>query len=167
VGTKLWVLLTVCCTVDQAGLEQARSVVSGIYRHAGVELEWGNDLTGATANRTLTIVLTTRKKAPAGLRVDATGVAPTPGDGSRGTVAYVFIDVVTEFANEHRVPLAQVLGGAIAHELGHLLLPPNAHRLDGIMRGSWRPSDFPPFSPGVPGFPADQAQLLRIRTQSR
>ena len=166
-GTKLRVLLTVCCTVDQAGLEQARSVVSGIYRHAGVELEWGNDLTGATANRTLTIVLTTRKKAPAGLRVDATGVAPTPGDGSRGTVAYVFIDVVTEFANEHRVPLAQVLGGAIAHELGHLLLPPNAHRLDGIMRGSWRPSDFPPFSPGVPGFPADQAQLLRIRTQSR
>ena len=104
-GTKLWVLLTVCCTVDQAGLEQARSVVSGIYRHAGIELEWGNDLTGATANRTLTIVLTTRKKAPAGLRVDATGVAPTPGDGSRGTVAYVFIDAVTEFANEHRVPL--------------------------------------------------------------
>jgi hypothetical protein len=167
VGTKLWVLLTVCCSVDHPSLEQARSVVSGIYRDAGIDLEWGNDLTGATVNRTLTIVLTTRKKAPAGLRIDATGVAPTPGNGTRGTVAYVFIDAVTEFASNHRVPLAQVFGGAIAHEIGHLSLPPNAHRKDGIMRGSWHPSDFPPLSPGVPGFPADQAQLLRIRTQSR
>ena len=166
-GTKLWVLLTICCAVDQAGLEQARSVVSGIYREAGIELEWGNDRTGATANRILTIALTTRKKAPAGLRIDATGVAPTPGDGTRGTIAYVFVDAVTEFADAHRVPIGFVLGGAIAHEIGHLLLPPNAHRPDGIMRGSWHPAHFPPSSPGVPGFPADQAQLLRIRAQSR
>ena len=166
-GTKLWVLLTVCCAVDQPVLERARSVVSGIYREAGVELEWGTDLTGATANRTLTIILTTRKEAPAGLRIDATGVAPTPGDGSRGTIAYVFVDAVTEFTGAHLVPLSYVLGGAIAHEIGHLLLPPNAHRSDGIMRGTWYPANFPPLSPGVAGFPADQAQLLRIRAQSR
>jgi len=167
VGTKLWVLLTVCCTIDESGLEQARSIVSGIYRDAGVELEWSHDLAGAPANRTLTIVLTTRKRAPAGVRIDATGVAPTPGDGTRGTVAYVFVDAVKEFADAHRVPLSYVLGGAIAHEIGHLLLPPNAHRPIGIMRGSWHPSNFPPSSPGVPGFPADQAQLLKIRAQSR
>lgn len=165
-GTKLWVILTVCCTVDDQGLEQARSVVSGIYREAGVELQWGRDH-AATANRTLTIVLTRRKDAPAGVRIDAMGVAPTPGDGTRGTVAYVFLDAVREFADTHRVPLSYVLGGAIAHEIGHLLLPPNAHRPDGIMRGSWHPSNFPPASPGIPGFPADQAQLLRIRAQSR
>lgn len=166
-ATKLWVILTVCCAIDEQGLEQARSIVSSIYRDAGVELRWSDDLVGAVANRTLTIVLTTRKRAPAGVRIDATGVAPTPGDGTRGTVAYVFVDAAKEFADAHRVPLSYVLGVAIAHEIGHLLLPPNAHRPDGIMRGSWHPSNFPPSSPGVPGFPADQAQLLRIRAQSR
>ena len=165
-ATKLWVLLTVCCAIDQAALDQTRAIVSGIYREAGVELQWGEDV-AALPNRTLTIVLTTRKHAPEGVRIDATGVAPTPGDGTRGTVAYVFVDAVKDFAGGHRVPIAYVLGGAIAHEIGHLLLPPNAHRSDGIMRASWHPADFPPISPGVLGFPADQAQLLRIRTQSR
>ena len=165
-GTKLWVLLTVCCAFDQRGVEEARSIVTGIYRDAGVELQWGSDAAGA-ANRTLTIVLTTRKSAPKGVRIDAMGVSPTPGDGTRGTVAYIFVDAVREFAEAHRVTLANVLGCAIAHEIGHLLLPPNAHRPDGIMRGNWHPADFPPASPGIPGFPAEQAQLLRIRTQSR
>ena len=165
-ATKLWVVLTVCCTIDDPRLEHARSIVSGIYREAGVELEWGNNLEGA-ANRTLTIVLTTRKEAPAGVRIDATGVAPTPGDGTRGTVAYVFVDAVVEFADAHRVPLAYVLGSAIAHEIGHLLLPPNAHQPGGIMRGSWHPADFPPASPGILGFPAAQARLLLARAQSR
>jgi hypothetical protein len=95
------------------------------------------------------------------------GVAPTPGDGTRGSVAYIFVDAAKEFAVAHAVPLSDVLGCAIAHEIGHLLLPPNAHRPSGIMRGSWRPADFPPISPGIPGFPAEQAQLLRVRAQSR
>lgn len=166
VATKLWVLLTVCCAIDQPALERARSIVSDIYREAGVELQWGSDIATAP-NRTLTIVLTTRKAAPAGVRVDAMGVAPTPGDGTRGTVAYIFLDAVKEFAEAHRVPVAYVLGCAIAHEIGHLLLPPNAHQAGGIMRGSWRPADFPPVSPGVLGFQAEQARLLKVRAASR
>jgi hypothetical protein len=29
-----------------------------------------------------------------------------------------------------------LLGRVIAHELGHVLLPPNSHSLNGIMRGN-------------------------------
>lgn len=166
-ATKLWVVLTVCCAIDEQSLEQASSIVSGIYREAGLELQLSNDFAGAVANRTLTIVLTTRKAAPAGVRTDAMGVAPTPGDGTRGSVAYIFVDAVKEFADAHRIPIAHVLGCAIAHEIGHLLLPPNAHQPSGIMRGRWQPADFPPSSAGIPGFPAEQAQLLRLRARSR
>ena len=190
-GPKTWVLFAVCCLIgpgiSSAGsfeqgapilikldgmahlpeLDQARSIVAGIYRAAGVDLQFGEHTASVSSNRTLTIVLTTRKAAPAGVRRDATGVAPTPGDGSRGTVAYIFLDAIVEFAGAHRVPLAYVLGCAIAHEIGHLLLPPNAHEAGGIMRGQWHPADFPPVSPGVLGFTAEQARLLRIRAESR
>ena len=190
-GPKTWVLLAVCSVIGPAlgsaqpsepdprilirldgnsqtsELEQARPIVSRIYQAAGVDLQFGDNSVNAIPNRTLTIVLTTRKGAPAGVRVDATGVAPTPGDGTRGSVAYIFLDAVEEFANTHRVPLAYVLGCAIAHEVGHLLLPPNAHDAGGIMRGKWHPADFPPATPGLLGFSPEQARLLRIRVESR
>jgi hypothetical protein len=190
-GPRIWAFFTVCCVLGSGisraqsaqtmpilikfdgdvsriqALPEVRSIVTGIYRQAGVELQWDQDPLAVPAAHVLTIVLTTRKAAPAGLRIDAMGVAPTPGDGTRGNVAYVFTDAVIAFANEHRLPSSQVAGCAIAHEIGHLLLPPNAHRPDGIMRGSWHPGDFPPRSPGVLGFPSDQARLLQLRVQSR
>jgi hypothetical protein len=140
---------------------QTLSIVSGIYRQSGIELQW--DETAVDVARVLTIVITTRDRAPAGVRIDAMGVAPTPGDGSRGTVAYIFLDAVQDFSGTYRVSLPYVLACAIAHEIGHLLLPPNAHRPDGIMRGTWYAADFPPKSPGMLGFPKDQARLLRLR----
>ena len=121
----------------------------------------------ATSGRSLTIILTTIATAPAGLVPESMGVAPSPGDGTRGTTAYIFMDRVTSFVAEYRVAGEYVLACALAHEIGHLLLPPNAHTADGIMRGNWHPALFPPNAPGVLGFPPDQARLLRLRVQSR
>src|SRR4029078_10483562 len=77
---------------SQAAGAQARAIVSGIYKQSGVELQW--DEGTADVARVLTIMITTRDQAPAGVRTDAMGVAPTPGDGSRGTMAYIFLDAV-------------------------------------------------------------------------
>ena len=142
-----------------------RQLATEIYEQAGVTLDWTSDT--RDVGRSLTIVLTTIATAPAGLVPEAMGVAPSPGDGTRGTTAYVFMDRVTSFVTAHRVAAEYVLACALAHEIGHLLLPPNAHAADGIMRGSWHPTLFPPKSPGVPGFPPEQARLLRLRVQSR
>jgi hypothetical protein len=60
-----------------------------------------------------------------------------------------------------------VLACALGHEIGHLLLPPNAHASYGIMRGSWHPALFPSKAPGVAGFAPEQARLLRLRARSR
>lgn len=149
-----------------SSLPRARSIVGEIYLQAGVRLAWAIDDT-TPVNRTLTVVITDNAAARSGLGADAMGVAPTPGDGTRGTTAYVFSDRVNAFAEAHRLSVAEVLAAALAHEVGHLLLPPNAHTPDGIMRASWRPACFPPMVPGVAGFVPEQARLLRLRVRSR
>jgi hypothetical protein len=145
------------------GLVRAEELASEIYQQAGVTLRWTVDET--KADRTLTMVITTSVTAPLGLTSDSMGVAPSPGDGTRGTTAYVFIDKVTAFASSHRIAAKYVLACALAHEIGHLLLPANAHRPDGIMRDGWYPALFPPRTPGVLGFPPEQARLLRLRAR--
>jgi hypothetical protein len=69
---------------------------------------------------------------------------PTEGHDSRlvdtlGTAvpsvrrAHVFLDRI-EALNVSSNSILSVLGDVMAHELGHLLLPPPGHSLDGIMR---------------------------------
>lgn len=146
------------------GLVRAQELATKIYREAGVTLQWTVDET-TNADRTLTLVLTTSAAAPSGLASDAMGVAPSPGDGTRGTMAYIFIDKVTAFAASHRLAAKDVLACVLAHEIGHLLLPPNAHRPDSVMRAGWHPASFPPRAAGILGFPPDQARLLRLRAR--
>jgi hypothetical protein len=146
-------------------LLRAQELATGIYEQAGVTLDWSG--AAAPEARTLTIVLTTIATAPRGITPESMGVAPSPGDGSRGTTAYVFMDRVISFAATHRVSVEYVLACAMGHEIGHLLLPPNAHQANGVMRGNWHAKLFPPHAPGVPGFPPEQARLLRLRASSR
>lgn len=148
------------------GLVRAQELATQIYQEAGVTLLWTVDET-TMAGRTLTVVLTTSASAPSGLTSDAMGVASSPGDGRRGTTAYVFVDRVTAFAATNHPAERHVLACALAHEIGHLLLPLNTHVSYGIMRGSWQPAHFPPKAPGLPGFAPEQAQLLKLRARSR
>jgi hypothetical protein len=142
---------------------EAQRLVTQLFQDAGVAVTWrAADL--AVADRTLTVTISAAA-ARVGIGAEAMGVAPSPGDGTRGTQAYVFGDRLGEFAAEHAIPVAYVLACAVAHELGHLLLPPNAHDGGGIMRGSWNPRLFPPKSPGIDGFTPAQARLLRLRAR--
>jgi hypothetical protein len=146
------------------GLVGAQDLATKIYQRAGVTLQWTFD-ENMGADRMLTIVLTTSTALPPSLGSDAMGVAPSPGDGTRGTLAYVFVDRVTSFAATYRVTARHVLACALAHEIGHLLLPPNAHRPDSVMRDGWHPALFPPRASGILGFPPEQARLLRLRAR--
>lgn len=137
-------------------------MASDIFRQAGVTVIWDGD-GGMPADRRLTVTLTMSNRYAGVVPAQAFGVAPSPGDGTRGTQAFVFLDRVRAFAETHRLEPAHVLACALAHEIGHLLLPPNAHRDDSVMRASWHPKLFPPHAPGVLGFPPDQARLLRRR----
>jgi len=60
---------------------------------------------------------------------------------AQGSIATVYIDRVTALARRAQVETAGVLGRAIAHEMGHLLIGSNRHASQGLMRATWAPRE--------------------------
>jgi hypothetical protein len=58
-----------------------------------------------------------------------------------GVLASVFVDRVELIAAMSEIDAASLLGLAIAHELGHLLLGTTSHSVSGLMRAEWSPDD--------------------------
>jgi hypothetical protein len=56
-----------------------------------------------------------------------------------GSLATVYVDRVADLAAAAEVALPTLLGRAIAHEIGHLLLGTAAHARAGVMRAVWSP----------------------------
>lgn len=54
-----------------------------------------------------------------------------------GALATVFADRVWRMGEESRADVDVLLGRAVAHEVGHLLLRSDAHSPSGLMRGLW------------------------------
>lgn len=69
------------------------------------------------------------------------GFAQHCPDSGRGCVANIFYAKVDELASRGGGGSARILGHAMAHELGHLLLGENAHSRSGVMRGVWSRQD--------------------------
>ena len=59
------------------------------------------------------------------------------------------------------------LGYVMAHELGHMLLGPNAHAIAGIMRGTLLPGDWEKAAQGTLGFTHSQNQQIRTWIDQR
>jgi hypothetical protein len=59
----------------------------------------------------------------------------TPGAAS--FLATVYVDRTESVAHNARVDARRVLGLAIAHEIGHVLLDNNSHAGSGLMRADW------------------------------
>lgn len=85
------------------------------------------------------------------LVVRLTHSSPAGGDGNSrafgyslidaatatGTLSTVFVDRVDWLASTGKAVRAEVLGRAIAHEIGHQLLGSNDHTARGLMRETW------------------------------
>jgi len=68
------------------------------------------------------------------------GAAVRTAEGN--AIAYVFYRRVQAEAQRYGVSPGQVLACAIAHEIGHLLLPLRAHGAAGLMRACWSRDEF-------------------------
>jgi hypothetical protein len=60
-----------------------------------------------------------------------------------------------------------ILGSAIAHELGHLLLGTNSHSDAGIMQPRWDPNQFRQLMIGNLVFTTEQSKLMREQAKTR
>jgi len=84
-----------------------------------------------------------------------------------GSLATVYVDRVAHLASASRVDLPTLLGRAIAHEIGHLLLGTTAHARAGIMRAVWSPEALRRSAAGDWRFTARDATALRAAARRR
>jgi len=166
--------------IPPALLSHAEEEATTIFRQAGVEAAWVDcPLSGAEldrfpacqqpmggadfALRILSAAMTER--APAG--GEALGFAlPCPEDLT-GCYADVFYQRITDWASGAEISTYQLLGHAMAHEVGHLLLGPNSHSRDGIMRPQWNPDDLRVIARASLRFTPEQTERLRAACLGR
>lgn len=175
--------------VDDRTLREAEQVATGIFRKAGVEAQWvdiaftSQDMQSHSAAHLpynlsdlqldiLPPVMVQRLRAPANVM----GVAPGTEPDRR--LVYLFYDRVKALAEKEmkaRVDGAisvyairvQILGHAIAHEIGHILLNLESHSDTGIMRGDWDLKQLQDACYGYLVFTPPQAEAIRLEIHRR
>jgi hypothetical protein len=113
------------------------------------------------------------------LVVRLTHSSPATDDGSRafgyslidastatGTLSTVFVDRVDWLASTGKAARAEVLGRAIAHEIGHQLLGSNDHSARGLMRETWTADELTRNRPEDWQFSSAQRAALHARWAS-
>jgi hypothetical protein len=83
--------------------------------------------------------------------------------GSPSVYARVFLARVSQYAEKLHIPVSSVLGYAIAHEVGHLMLGTPEHSNFGLMKAVWSRSEANSLAIGRMDFDPYSAKILRNR----
>ena len=137
--------------ISDRTLEEAEAAATRVLSIADIETRWrqcqGSEArsnAGPTPCRfetgaTLFLLIIPRAMAAHwASRTTSLGLAIIPGRGKKGDMAYVFYHRVEELAATGEASAGEILGHAMAHEVGHLLLNSNTHSDVGIMQPEWR-----------------------------
>jgi len=166
--------------VAPAEYARAQEEASRVLRGAGLVTVWSDCPVPATkpqSNQTcrhtpgapeLVLRILPRLMAEGlGLEKGTLGFAQQSTDDAPAYVANVFYHRVEPLADELACSRAVILGHAVAHEIGHLLLGANRHSASGIMRAHWSEKELHCASAGSLTFLPQQAELLRAAVQAR
>jgi hypothetical protein len=120
----------------RAAIEEARAILGD----AGVSMEWhdcyrAEECTPQSGELVVRIV---RETGARGLEWrQALGYSVIDPAAGTGTLATVYLNRVEDSARRAGSNPVLLLGRAIAHEIGHLILRTNAHARTGLMRAIW------------------------------
>ncbi len=135
----------------------AQHQLDATYESIGVRVRWTDD-PGA-------ILLVVRDDEPGTLRHAVRPVLGVSIHAAQGTpAAYVFYRRAEEQADRYRISRAGVLGAAMAHEVGHLLLATPTHAPSGLMRACWEHEEFVRAARGDLRFSPEEAASIRTRS---
>ena len=166
--------------LTRALLLRSESEATAILKHAGLETTWVDcplataevashpeceAQPGATDFVLRIITAAQAEKLPA--HTEAMGKALDCLPGEAGCSAYVFYRNVQRSAREGDASEYQLLGHAMAHELGHLLLGRNTHSPTGIMRARWSSPEIRTIAVSYLLFTDEQAQRMREEISAR
>ena len=129
---------------------------------------WWGASCSAPPERGELIVRLVRASADARRRYPhALGFSMVDTQTGAGTLATVFTDRVDLIAHRARIDRGSVLGPAIAHEIGHLMLGTNQHSATGLMRERWTSAEFERDQPQDWQFTAVERAALQATVQAR
>jgi hypothetical protein len=157
----------------------ARRTASAALEHAGIEVFWvecglhaanqpaANACTQPLRWNELVVRLVSAGRADRRRHADSLGFAFVDLDTGGGWLATVYADRVEEMAGLCGVDAAGLLGRAIAHEIGHLLLGTNEHTTHGLMRAGWSGADLRRDRATQWRFGGRESEQMRRRLASR
>ena len=141
--------------IPPKAVHHAEAVAAFILSQAGVTVSWSG-----RGDYHIQILAS----PPRNLSSDAAGFAVlTPGDSGYAAISY---PAVEQTANNLEADPGDLLGAAIAHEIGHLLLGPR-HTQAGVMRAHFGPHEMEMAGRGELLFDADQAARIREKLKPK
>jgi len=144
-------------------VRDAEREVTRVYQDIGVRVEWDHAAARGAGQAALQIILVAHESGVLRHTHDQImGVATWTPAGT--PVIYVFYQRVEAEAARYSVSVVFVLACALAHELGHVLMPERGHSQDGLMRASWNGDDFHRADRGQLRFLPEQVALIRTRS---
>ena len=167
--------------LSQSTLKAAKAEATKVLRKAGVETAWlhcADAVTGGVGDEgckepigssDLIMKIVPRTIAP---RLSSNpwefGFAPLPTEAGRfGKLFYLFSHRAEDLAKQNSISTAQMLGCAMAHEIGHLLLGVGSHSGRGIMRAEWDRKTVRQASTGTLTFTRQEAERIRTNLSIR
>ncbi len=156
-------------------LTKAERVASDIFLAAGIDAEWIagpisdrsaliSDFSAVPENRCAgplpsgLIRVQIHSHAPAGFATLALGYALPCAQ--RGMQVTLYSDRVEAVSGSTLATFYRVLGHALAHEAGHVLLRSTSHESSGLMKGVWTKSDWQRAAVTIIPFTPEQARRM-------
>ena len=164
--------------VPAADLAAARQDAEAVLQQAGVTVIWEDCWVGGPA----AVSVLGRCEQPVGgdivLRLQKTretdrskfvsmGFSLVGTAGAAPFLATVFVDRVASVARGAGADPRKVLGLAMAHEIGHVLLNSNTHAASGLMRADWSRNELRRTDPAAWRFLESEAADVRSAALDR
>ncbi|MEW5978375.1 MAG: hypothetical protein AB1898_21470 [Acidobacteriota bacterium] len=159
--------------------DAAQEIAGRIFHRAGIAVRWVNcslSKEGSFASAECmpplepsAIVLRLVPTSPATqdrFGRQTLGVAAQPQSGTPAS-ASVLYDRAERVAKDWLAPIEVVLGQAMAHEMGHLLLGAGAHSASGLMKAYPNQKDLAGAAGGNLLFSASEIEIIRTRLSRR
>jgi hypothetical protein len=154
--------------VDHATLKKAKLVAASIFARAGVKAnlsDWEDCNDVPERSGTFHVIIRDSPESY-GLPASVLGVVPRTVNEIDRNFVFVFYKVAIQLGAQTLISSATILGYAMAHVIGHVLLDQPSHSRSGVMKANWTVNDMREMN-NTWGLNFDPEQSGRIQAEVR